>query len=222
VDGQVTNLTNVVESGKETFADFRITADVLDGAPAKVAGSVDAFAPSPTFDVNMEVKKVKLPKVNPWLREYIKADAEAGDFELYMELAAADNKFTGYAKPILQNVDIYRSGEPEQNPLKRVWEGFLDFAANVLENPDADQVAARIPFTGTIKDPETNLFATIASVLRNAFVSAFARSLEGSITLRDVKKNLQGIDPQPRDAEKKEEKKEEAAKPKGPPGKTPG
>jgi uncharacterized protein DUF748 len=225
VDGQVTNLTNVVESGKEAFADFSITADVLDGAPAKVAGSVDAFAPSPTFDVNMEVKKVKLPKVNPWLREYIKADAEAGDFELYMELAAADNKFTGYAKPILQNVDIYRSGEPEQNPLKRVWEGFLDFAANVLENPDADQVAARIPFKGTIENPETNLFATIASVLRNAFVSAFARSLEGSITLRDVKKNLQGIDPNPRETGKKdqkEEKERDIEKPKGPPGKTPG
>ena len=64
----------------------------------------------------------------------------------------------------------------------------------MLENPDADQVAARIPFTGTIKDPETSLFATIASVLRNAFVSAFARSLEGSITLRDVKKNLNELD----------------------------
>jgi hypothetical protein len=225
VDGQVTNLTNVVESGKEAFADFRITADVLDGAPATVAGSVDAFAPSPTFDVNMEVKKVKLPKVNPWLREYIKADAEAGDFELYMELAAADNKFTGYAKPILQNVDIYRSGEPEQNPLKRVWEGFLDFAANVLENPDADQVAARIPFKGTIENPQTNLFATIASVLRNAFVSAFARSLEGSITLRDVRKNLQGIDPNPRETgenPEREEKERDIEKPKGPPGKTPG
>jgi hypothetical protein len=222
VDGQVTNLTNVVESGKETFADFRITADVLDGAPAKVVGSVNAFAPSPTFDVNMEVKKVKLPKANPWLREYIKADAEAGDFELYMELAAADDKFKGYAKPILQNVDIYRSGEPEKNPLKRLWEGFLDFAANVLENPEADQVAARIPFTGTIKDPETNLFATIASVLRNAFVSAFARSLEGSITLRDVKKNLQGIDPEPREAEQKADKEGDIEKPKGPPGKTPG
>ncbi len=63
--------------------------------------------------------------------------------------------------PFLEDVDIYRSGEPEKNPLKRVWEGFLDFAANVLENPEADQVAARIPFTGTIEDPQTNLFATI-------------------------------------------------------------
>jgi hypothetical protein len=195
VEGVVSNLTNVVESGKETFADFRITGDVLDGAPARVSGSVDAFAQQPTFDVNMEVKKVKLPKVNPWLREYIKADAEAGDFELYMELAAADGKFKGYAKPIMENVDIYRSGEPEKNPIKRLWESFLDFAANVLENPEEDQVAARIPFTGTIENPETSLFATISSVLRNAFVSAFARSLEGSITLRDVKKTLGDIDP---------------------------
>jgi len=195
VNGAVSNLTNVIDSGKETFADFKVTADVLKGAPAVVAGSVNAFASQPTFDVNLEVKKVQLPEVNPWLREYIKADAEAGKFELYMELAAADGKFKGYAKPILQDVDIYRSGEEEQSALKRVWEGFLDFAANVLENKDADQVAARIPFTGTIKDPQTSLFATIASVLRNAFISAFARSLEGSITLRDVKKNLGDLDP---------------------------
>ncbi len=211
VRGQVTNLTNVIESGKETFADFRINADVLDGAPAVVAGSVDAFAAQPTFDVNMEVKKVQLPKVNPWLREYIKADAEAGRFELYMELAAADGKFAGYAKPIMQDVDLYRSGEEEQNPLKRFWEGFLDFAAEVLENEDADQVAARIPFSGTLKDPQTSLFATISSVMRNAFVSAFARSLEGSINLRDVKKNLNELDPnteQDQKQAKKDGKKE--------------
>ena len=108
--------------------------------------------------------------------------------------------------------------------IKRVWEGFLDFAANVFENQDADQVAARIPFSGTLKNPETNLFATIASVMRNAFISAFARSLEGSITLRDVKKNLGDIDPD-KDDKKKDSGKEEsgneerAASPGGPAGK---
>jgi hypothetical protein len=222
VNGSVSNLTNVLDTGKETFADFRITAEVLEGAPAVVAGSVNAFAAQPTFDVNLEVKKVQLPQVNPWLREFIKADAEAGKFELYLELAAADGKFKGYAKPILQDVDLYRSDEEEQSALKRIWEGFLDFAANVLENPDAEQVAARIPFTGTIKDPETSLFATIASVLRNAFISAFARSLEGSITLRDVKKNLQGIDPNKEpdeEGDSKSEKKDRPKPPKGPAGK---
>ncbi len=224
VNGRISNLTNVAASGKETFAGFRLNAEVLDGAPAVVNGSVNPFAPKPTFDVNMEVKKVQLPQVNPWLREYIKADAEAGKFELYMELAAADGKFKGYAKPFLEDVNMYRSGEPEKNPFKRVWEGFLDFAANVLENQEEDQEAARIPFTGTIENPETNLFATIASVLRNAFVSAFARSLEGSITLRDVKQNLQDVDPNPREEKKNDGKKDDkpAAKPDpGPPGKNP-
>jgi hypothetical protein len=223
VNGDISNLTNVLDSGKEAFADFHIKASVLDGAPATVNGSADAFAAKPTFDVNLEVKKVELPKVNPWLREYIKADAEAGKFELYLELAAADGKFKGYAKPILQDVDIYRSGEPESNPFKRVWEGFLDFAANVFENQDADQVAARIPFSGTIQNPQTNLFATIASVMRNAFIIAFARSLEGSITLRDVKKNLGDIDPdktgKAESGKKGSGEKEGAPKPGGPAGK---
>jgi uncharacterized protein YhdP len=232
VNGSVSNLTNVLDAGKRTFADFQIQGEVLDGAPATVKGSVDAFAAKPTFDVNLEVKKVQLPQVNPWLREYIKADAEAGKFELYLELAAEEGRFAGYAKPILQDVDLYRSNEEEQNPLRRLWEGFLDFAASALENKDADQVAARIPFTGTIENPETSLFATISSVLRNAFISAFARSLEGSITLRDVKKNLRGIAKEgegeegdekksdKKDDNKKDDDNKERAKPKpGPAGK---
>jgi len=190
IDGEITNMTNVVESGKETFAGFKATALVLDTGSAAVAGSANPLAPTPTFDVNLTVKGVKLPMVNPWLREYIKADAEAGDFELYTELAAADGRFRGYAKPIMRNVDIYRSGEPEENPFKRLWEGIVDFTAEVLEDEDSEQVAARIPFSGKIEDPEAGILETVVSVLRNAFVSAFARSLEGSVSLRDVKKDL--------------------------------
>jgi hypothetical protein len=209
VEGEVTNITNVADKGKETFADFRATAQVLDGGSAKIAGSVDPLDSKPTFDVNLQVNDVKLPQVNPWLREYIKADAEAGDFELYLELAAADGKFQGYAKPVLRNVNIYSSEEPEKNPLKRIWEGLVEFAANVLENDEKEQVAARIPFTGTIENPETSILETIVSVLRNAFVSAFARSLEGSISVRNVRENLKGIgEPEAEEKKDKDDKKE--------------
>jgi uncharacterized protein involved in outer membrane biogenesis len=190
VQGELVNLTNVEHRNKETFADFVATARVLGEAPLEVKGSVNPWARQPTFDVNLQVRGVELPKANPWLREYIKADAESGELELYLELAAADGKFQGYAKPVLRDVNILSSEEPEKNPLKRIWEGLVDFAANVLENPEEEHVAARIPFSGTIKEPQTSVLATIVSVLRNAFVSAFARSLEGSVSLRDVKKNL--------------------------------
>lgn len=193
VNGELLNLTNVVERGEETFAEFSLTGRVLDDAPVAIKGNVDPLAQQPTFDVNLQLENVQLPKVNPWLRQYIKADAESGQFQLYLELAAAEGKFKGYAKPVMQNVNIYSSEEPEENFLKRLWEGVVEFAANVLENDEEEQVAARIPFTGTIDNPEAGIFETVVSVLRNAFVSAFARSLEGSISLRDVKENLEGI-----------------------------
>jgi hypothetical protein len=213
INGRVTNLTNVANANKETFADFALEALVLGDAPAKVSGSLDPWAKDPTFDVNLEVKQVKLPKVNPWLREYIKADAEAGDFELFMEIAAAEGKFKGYAKPIMQNVNM-TSSEEKDGALRKLWEGVLDFAANVLENKKEDQVAARASFTGTIENPEASIWETIASVVRNAFVSAFARSLEGSVTLRDVRENLGSISQNDEGKSSKDEKvsKEDDAK----------
>ena len=213
VEAQVSNLTNVADKNKETFADFRMGAQVLEGGSANLSGSVDPLAPQPTFDVNLQVRNVKLPQVNPWLREYIKADAEAGDFELYLELAAAEGKFQGYAKPVLQNVNIYSSEEPEESVLKRLWEGVVDFAANVLENDEKEQVAARVPFSGSIENPDTGVLATIVSVLRNAFVSAFARSLEGSISVRNVRENLKGVgEPAAEDKDEDKDKKKDKNK----------
>ena len=189
IDGTLSNLTNVADSTKETFARFGFTAEVLHGGKAKLDGTIDPLAVKPTFDLNLGVKNVELPQVNPWLTRFIKADAEQGEFELYMEIAAADGKFKGYAKPVMRDVNIYSSKEPEKNPLKRLWEGLVDVAANIVENHQEDQVAARIPLSGTLEKPNADLFATIGSVLHNGFVSAFARSIEGSISVRSVRES---------------------------------
>jgi hypothetical protein len=215
INGALSNLTNVADSTKETFARFHFTASVLDGGSANIDGSVDPLAPKPTFDLNMGVKNVQLPQVNPWLTRFIKADAESGEFELYTELAAADGKFKGYAKPVMRDVNIYSSEEPEKNPLKRLWEGIIDLAADIFENHKEDQVAARIPLSGTIEQPSTDLLATIGSVMHNAFVGAFARSLEGSISVRSVRQSLKDGSDDKKDAnkdEKKDKKKQDDPK----------
>ncbi|HXS88302.1 MAG TPA: DUF748 domain-containing protein [Steroidobacteraceae bacterium] len=204
IDGTLSNLTNVADSTKETFARFGFTAEVLHGGKAKLDGTIDPLAVKPTFDLNLGVKNVELPQVNPWLTRFIKADAEQGEFELYMEIAAADGKFKGYAKPVMRDVNIYSSKEPEKNPLKRLWEGLVDVAANIVENHQEDQVAARIPLSGTLEKPNADLFATIGSVLHNGFVSAFARSIEGSISVRSVRESRKD-DPKEIDGENKKD-----------------
>ena len=190
VQAVLSNLTNVVDSEKESFARFEVQATVLDDAPLRINGSLNPLAQQPTFDVNLQLESVALKELNPWLRQYAKADAQAGTFQLYMEIAAADGAFQGYAKPLMQDVDIYGSEEQNDSLLRKAWEGIVEFATNIVENEDEDQVGARVPFSGTIQDPDSNIWQTIASVLRNAFVSAFAQSLEGSISIRNVHENL--------------------------------
>ncbi len=193
VNAVVSNLRNVADSGKEAFARFETRGEVLGKAPMAISGSLDPLAKSPTFDVNMALEQVQLTDINPWLRQFLKADAQSGTFQLYLELAAADGAFKGYAKPLMQNVDMYGSQENNDTLLRKVWEGLVEFAANIVENEEEEQVGARIPFSGTIDDPQTSIWQTIASVLRNAFVSAFARSLEGSISIRNVRENLSEV-----------------------------
>jgi uncharacterized protein YhdP len=210
VNAVVSNLRNVNEENKEAFARFESSAKVLGEAPMRIAGALDPLAKQPTFDVNMALEQVELTEVNPWLQEFLKADAQAGTFQLYMELAAADGAFKGYAKPLMQNVDMYGSQEENDPLLRKVWEGIVEFAANVVENDEEDQVGARIPFSGTINDPQTSIWATIASVLRNAFVSAFARSLEGTISIRDVRENLSEVSDASGISSQDDKKKEKA------------
>jgi hypothetical protein len=213
VSGTVSNLTNVVEQDKETFADFAISANVLQGGAAKVSGSVNPLAATPTFDVNLAVEKVQLPQVNPWLRQYLKADAASGDFQLYLEVAAADGKFKGYAKPLMQNVDMHGLEDENKPLLKKMWEGLVDFGTKIFENDDKEQVAARVPFSGALQNPKAGSLEAVVSVLQNAFVGAFANSLEGSISLRDVKTELGRYDlaegEQKGDKEQKKDKKDE-------------
>ena len=186
VEGVITNLTNAVENERQAFAGFRLRGDVLGEAPLKIGGTLKPFAAQATFDLNLALEGVQLPKVNPWLREYLGADAESGEFALYLELATADGEYSGYAKPLMRDVNIFGLAEPDKNPLRRLWEGVLELAAEALQNQPREQLAARIPFRGSVRGTDTDVLSTIASVLRNAFIGAFAHSLEGSISLRDA------------------------------------
>jgi uncharacterized protein DUF748 len=188
LNGIITNITNVAETEKDNFAEFRLTGKVLGGADAWAYGSTEPFTQRATTDLNLAVENVSVPKVNPWLREYLKADAVRGEFDLYLEVASSNGRYKGYAKPMLENVQFLSLEEvPKENPVKSLWQGTLQLAAELLENQPRKQLAAEVPFSGTIAGGKTDLVAAITSVLRNAFVRAFTHSIEDTISLKDVK-----------------------------------
>ena len=183
---QLRNLTNVQDRDEPAFADIEVHGQIMGNAPLTLTGQIDPNEQTPTFDVDLTIEGARLVDVNPWLREFLKVDAEMGVFSMYSELAAAENRFEGYVRPILENPQFFDSDEDEQGPFHKAWEGLVNIAAKILENKQEQQVATQIPLRGEFENPSPDILTAMTNLLRNAFVAAFSHSLEGSITLRDV------------------------------------
>lgn len=185
LNGELKNLTNVVEveGEDEAFATFDFESQAM-GAKLLIVGRAEPTAEQPTFDVNATLDPVQVTELNPWMREYLNADAHAGIFALYLELAAKDGRFEGYAKPFTENIEIFDLDDESKGILQKAWEATLDVTAGLFES-DEEDVATRIPISGTIEEPEAGIWRTFVNVLRHAFTGAFTRSLENSVELED-------------------------------------
>jgi hypothetical protein len=135
----------------------------------------------------------------------LKVDAEMGVFSMYSELAAAEGRFEGYVRPILQDPQFASASDEDEGPFRKAWEGLVNLAAKILENKQEDQVATQIPLRGEIENPEAGILAAIVNLARNAFVAAFSRSLDGSISLRDVASDVRCLTGEPPAAEQPDE-----------------
>lgn len=182
----LTNLTNMQGRNEKNFAGFELSGRFGEDTPLSAKGRANPLARQPTFDVNASLENARLVDVNPWLREFLNVDAEKGVFSMYAELAAADGRFEGYVKPILDDPEIFRLDEPSDNVLQKAWEALVGAVSGILENPEEDQVATQIPFAGELENPDAGALAAALNLLRNAFVAAFTHSLEGSVSLEDV------------------------------------
>jgi len=192
------NLTNVQDVEEPAFAEIDVHGGIMGNAPIALTGRLDPNEMTPTFDIDLSIEGARLVDVNPWLREFLKVDAEMGVFSMYSELAAAEGRFEGYVRPILEDPKFTDKNEDdEEGPFHKAWEGIVNVAAKILENREEEQVATQIPLRGEITDPDVDLLTTMVNLMRNAFVAAFSHSLEGSINLRSVASDVRGLGDQP-------------------------
>jgi hypothetical protein len=198
---QLRNLTNVQAVEEPAFAEIDVRGQIMGNAPITLVGSIDPNEQTPTFDIDLTIEGARLVDVNPWLREFLKVDAEMGVFSMYSELAAAEGRFEGYVRPILEDPKFTDANEDEGGPFRKAWEGLVQVAAKILENREEEQVATQIPLRGEIENPEAGIVTAMVNLARNAFVAAFSHSLEGSITLRDVASDVRCLEGEPPAAE---------------------
>lgn len=177
------NLRNTVEEGEKLPSTIHAHARAYGGTMVLDMG-LDALANHPTFDLTAEIEGANLPDLNDFFIAYGKFDVSQGTFGLYTEFAADGGKYKGYVKPIIKDLEVIGLEDREDNFFQRTKEALLDLVGKILENPEEDQVASRIPIAGTFDNTEILVWEAIWQVLRNAFIEALMPSVDNAIDIK--------------------------------------
>lgn len=202
------NITNSRNLTNELPTPFHVTGTSIGGGKLVVSGAANPFTETPRFDVDARMEGVDLTALNDFLRAYANVDVKRGTLNFYTEMAAADGRFKGYAKPLVSDLDIVDLSDDVKKPLKLFWETFVAGVMKLFKNQPKDRFAAQVPIEGNIDDPKANIIETLASVLQNAFVKALSPSVEGQIDIESAKPE-KGTRPPPQRDTTKSEKTEE-------------
>jgi hypothetical protein len=181
LDVLATNLTNSEKVSETMVARVDAEGFVMGNGRFKAHMDIDPFTPEPTFNLDAQLTRVSLPKLNDFLKAYGKFDVEKGFFSLYMECAASEGKFNGYLKPLLEELKVVSWKEDKENPAKLLWESIVGAVTGLFTNKPEDRLATKIPISGTFDDPSPDIWATVANLLRNAFVRAIVPGLDQEI-----------------------------------------
>src|SRR5688572_30714004 len=188
------NLSNVDDTTLLP-AIVKATADVYGGS-LTFNMRINALADDPTYDMNAEIKGANLVRLNDFFKAYADFDVNKGTFSMYMELAAKDRKFIGYVKPVISHLDVVGPEDRKDSILRKIWEGLVGIAGDILSNDKTDKIATKIPIVGEYGKRKVGVWYAILAGLRNGFIQAIYPALDYQVTIGTVK----AVDP-------KEEKK---------------
>jgi hypothetical protein len=183
----VLNLANTRELQAPRFATVEATARAMESGEFRMSMDLDPLADDLRFEMEAELEDLDLTTLNDFLEAYGRFDVKQGRFSLFMEVAAEEGRFKGYLRPFFEDVEVLTGEEIEKGLLRFAWEALVAGAKTLLESPgEEDQVATRIPISGEFEDPEVGIWETVINLLRNGFIQALSRGLEGSVGLEDV------------------------------------
>lgn len=213
------NLSNVVDTTLLP-ANVQANADVY-GGNLTFNMRIDALAEHPTYDMNAEIKGADLTRLNDFFKAYADFDVNKGTLGLYLEIAAKDRKYIGYVKPVIMDLDVVGPEDRKDNIFRKIWENLVGFAGDVLENPETEQIATKIPIVGEYDDRTVGIWYAILAALRNGFIQAIYPALDYQVSIGSVEavdaeeekkqgffKRIFGKPGQSKKEEKEEEKKD--------------
>ncbi|WP_224997758.1 DUF748 domain-containing protein [Cesiribacter sp. SM1] len=176
------NLANVEEQGNALPSSVHITGTSIGGGKLTGDMRINVLKELPDFDLNLKLTGIDLTSINDFIEAYAKFDVERGRLDMYSELKLMNGHIEGYMKPFFEEVKVlnWKEDKKEDGFLRAAWEAIAGLFVEAVENQPRDQVATRIPISGNVNQPDTDISTTVVNVLRHAFIEAFNKGLEGA------------------------------------------
>lgn len=179
------NLTNSKNYTQSLVARVDARGYAMEEAPFTFHLDIDPYADKPTFNMDFELGKLDLTKLNEFTEAYANIDLENGTMELYGEVKSVNGAFEGYIKPLFDSIEVVNFEKDKENILKLAWEAIVGTVTEIFENQPKDRVATRIPLSGNIDDPSVDIWSTIGNIIVNAFIQVFVPGIEQSVKFNE-------------------------------------
>ncbi|MFC3200010.1 DUF748 domain-containing protein [Parapedobacter deserti] len=180
------NLKNTNREGEKLPSTIRADAQAYGGTLA-LDMRLNALAEQATFDLTAEIEGANLPELNDFFIAYGRFDISKGTFGLYSEFAADSGRYKGYAKPIIKDLEVVGLEDRNDSFFQRAKEAVVDLVGSILENPEEEQVATRIPIEGSFGQTDVLVWEAIWQILKNAFIEALMPSIDHAIDINSPK-----------------------------------
>lgn len=175
---RATNIRNVEEKSAALPSALVATGKSIGGGDLRIDGNMNILRRIPDLSVKGKLEKVSLPAMNNYARAFAGIDFNSGNLDIYTDLNVKDGKVSGFVKPLARNIDLIDPEKEGGNPLNLLWESLVSVVLEVFENQPRDQVATQIPLEGSIDSPDTDFWATLNGILKNAFVKAYTNTVK--------------------------------------------
>jgi hypothetical protein len=182
-----TNLTNSRNVKQKLPSGLVAGGSTLGGGRLDLQLQMNLLQPMPTYELTCGLTNVDLVSLNDFLRAYGKFDVAHGTFALYTSVAADNGSYEGYFKVFFKNLDVFQwEKERKKSVLAIFWQAIVGGVATVFENHVKDQLATKVPISGSYTNSNVGIWTATGTLLQNAFIHALVPKLDEHVTVEHV------------------------------------
>jgi hypothetical protein len=184
-----TNFTNSRKLNQKLPAGIAAHGRALGRGGLDLDIHVNPMADRPTFELIGQLTNVDLVQLNNFLKAYGKFDVARGDFAIFTSFAAKEGDYDGYCKVFIKNLKVFNWDKDKQKDVLEIfWKAIVGTLTAAFKNQPHDQLATKIPITGTLNKTDVHVWPTVATLLRNAFIKSLLPKVDESVKIEQVDK----------------------------------